>query len=319
MFKCIRAVCAALALSYSASMASADSYPVTVMDDRKQSVTIQAKPKRIASLGAFAADVAAALGAKPMGTTTYNGVRALYLGNALDGAIDLGSLLQPNLELMTEKETDLIIGIRRYTETYADDFARLAPYLAYELLTYEDSKRAILSASAAMGHSKRGSQFNAEFEQMLSDHAGKAPGGTSAIFIWLWQDTLYAYFDHPLPASFFQTLKVRNVMGASSNPLIHENFGRPVSYEELLALDPDVLIAYRAEGNAYPNNPALKRLRAVREQRAFHVGYQYSQPAGPIARELVFREMSHLLYPDVFQRPDLKVGVAAEPLAFETE
>lgn len=308
---------AALAVMCVPGSAVADPYPVTIVDDRNVAVTIEARPQRISSLGAFAADMAASLGAEPMGTTTYNGVRALYLGDALDGAVDLGSMLQPNLELMTENRTDLIIGMRRYTEAHADDFARLAPYLAYELLTYEDSKRAIASAAAAMGHEEKGTRFNTEFEELVVDHAAKAPGGVSAVFIWLWQDALFAYYDHPMPASFLGALKVRNVMGPSPNPLLHENAGRPISYEELLALDPDVLMIYRAEGNSYPDNPALKRLNAVRNNRAFHVGYQYSQPHGPIARELVFREMSHLFYPEIFAKPDLGEGIAAEPISFE--
>lgn len=307
-----------IAWTFMASPALSDPFPVTVIDDRNMSVEIDAKPERISSLGAFAADISAALGVKPVGTTTYNGVRALYLGDTLDGAVDFGSILQPNLELMTESQTDLIIGIRRYTEPYADDFETLAPYLAFELLTNEDSVRAVASTSKAMGHGETGARLNADYEALLSEYSKKAPGGVSALFIWVWQDTLYAYYDHPMPAAFLKVLKARNVMGASPDPEMHENAGVPVTYEELLALDPDVLILYRAEGNAYPDNPALKRLRAVRDGRAYHVGYQYSQPHGPIAREIVLREVAHLLYPDTFAAPDLPDGVAAEPIAFET-
>lgn len=296
---------------------NAAEFPATVVDDRNIVVTVKSEPKKLASLGTFAADLAKSFGIKPVGTTTYNGVRPIYLGESLDGAKDFGSIQQPNLELMTESGVDLVIGLRRYTEPYADDFTKFAPYLAYELLTYEDSKRAVASAATALGQGQKGVEINNAFEETLNDYSEKAPGGISAMFVWMWQDTPYAYYDHPMPASYLGALKARNVMGANPNVMMKENFGVPLSFEDLLTKDPEVLIMFRAEGNEYPNNPVFQRLKSVKNSRAYHVGYQYSQPTGPLAREIVLKEIAHLLYPDTFEKPDLPKGVAAEPVRFE--
>lgn len=308
------ALCLTLAL---AAPALAQDFPITVRDDRGQDVTVQAAPERVASLGVFGADLMKALGRAAVGTTTYSGELPAYLGARPGDMADLGLEPQPNLERLTMLRPDLIIGIRRYTEPWAESFAPIAPYIAYDLLTPQDSRRAVASASQALGAGAQGARMNADHQALLDDLGARAPGGVSAVFLWLWQDTPFAYYDHVMPASFLGPLKATNAMGANPTPELTENFGGPVSYEDLLAMDPDVLIIYRAEGNAYPDHPALRRMRAVREGRAWHVGYQYSQPAGPVARDIVLREMAHLLYPQTFPDPDLPAGVGAEPLKFQ--
>ncbi|MBK4217874.1 ABC transporter substrate-binding protein [Paracoccus caeni] len=312
----IRILLSALLVGLALPVSAQDIF-AEVRDDRGEVVQIAQQPQRVASLGVFGADMMLALGKSAVGTTTYNGQLPAYLGARPDTMADLGIEPQPNLERLTELQPDLIIGIRRYTEPWADSFAPIAPYIAYDMLTEADSTRAVSSVAVALGAVGTGEKLNAEFEQMKAQMAEQAPGGVSAVFVWLWQDTLYAYYDHVMPASFFSPLKVRNTMGSNPTPELPENFGGPVSYEDILAQDPDVLIVFRAEGNAYPDHPALRRLRAVREGRAWHVGYQYSQPAGPVARKIILQEMAHLLYPDVFADPALPDQVRAEPLRFE--
>lgn len=311
---------ASLLFGLPSSLATAEdstNFPITVVDDRNISVTIDKPPVKVASLSIFAADIMTSLGLTPIGTTTYNGVRPLYLGENISNTLDFGAVEQPNLELLMENNVDLIIGLRRYTEPYADDFNRFSKYLAYNLLTFEDSNRAIESVSTALNQKEKGIQLNVEFKKLLKEHADKAPGDVSAVFLWMWQDAIYAYYDHPMPAKFFSDLKVSNTMGVNPMPDIVENFGIPISYEELLAMDPDVIFAYRTEGNNYPDNPVLKRLKAIKNNRAYHVGYHFTQATGPIARKLVLKEMSHLLYPEIYEKPDLPVGVAAQKIKFQ--
>lgn len=301
------------------AMAEAD-YPITLIDDRGAAVTVDQSPENIASLGLFASDVLKALGHKAVGATTYNGVQPLYLGADIEGMANFGDVSQPNIELMTEVNTDFVIGLRRYSEPYADDFAKMGPFLAFDLDTYQDSIHAITTVSTALGEAEKGREINAAFDKLVrtynAETANAAESGPSAAFIWWWQDTMYIYYDHVLPGSFFGTLNATNAFGSNPTPMLKENFGRPITNEELLALNPDVLVVYKPGKNEYPNNPALQRLDAVKNNRAWHVGYQYSQPSGPIARELVLKELAYLLYPTQFEKPDLPAGVAAEPMSF---
>jgi iron complex transport system substrate-binding protein len=106
-------------------------------------------------------------------------------------------------------------------------------------------------------------------------------------------------------------LKIHNVIGASPTPERSTPIGYQMSLEDLLLRDPDMLFVFLPQDVAMETNPVWRRLRAVRNGRAYAVGVQWMETHGPIGRELVLREMAHLAYPTVFPRPELPEGVEA--------
>lgn len=295
------------------TVAVSQEYPVTVTDDRGAQVVFDATPSRIASLSIFGADLLAALGLKEVGMITYEGKYPTYLGSG-EGITDYGDMTAPNLELMAQDEIDLTIGMVNYAGPFAEDLQKIGKFLAYDSVTLEDSYRSVESASAALGKGELGGLLNEQFRNVVADYQAKAPGGVSALFVWSYYDTLYGYQTNLLPSEFLPLLGADNVLGLGVVDDPVKAFV-PLEAEDLLSLDPDVFFLFVSHGQEGKANPTYARMRSVREGRAYLVGDHYSQPTGPIARDLVFREIAHLLYPDTFEAPELPPGAAAVALA----
>lgn len=292
-------------------------YPVVVTDDRPEPVTFTQSPKTVAAISAFGADVMAALGQPVQGLSTLNHRRLGYLGERVATMVDLGEVHEPNLERLTELKPDLVIGLRQYTEPFERKFEEIGQFLAFDLMTYEDSDRAVLTVARALGDEARGEALNAGFADELADLADTAPGGTTALLIWHWADTLYAFYDHHLSTTLMERLRVTNAMGATPTPEFKKPDAGVLTMEQLLHLNPDVILSFTGDDRPVSGHPVWQRLDAVRNHRVFRVSDQYVMPHGPIARALVLREMAHLFYPEHFSAPsNLPAEARARPLTF---
>ena len=100
-------------------------FPVTVVDDRNKSVVFEKPPALVASVSVFGADLLHALGKKATGLSTLNHKQSAFLGDHVDGMVDLGEVHETNMELLTVLDPDLIIGMRNYTEPFADKFEEI--------------------------------------------------------------------------------------------------------------------------------------------------------------------------------------------------
>lgn len=297
--------------------AQGDDYPVTVQDDRKKQVVFTQKPESVASVSVFGADLLSALGKKASGLSTLNHKPSAFLGDQVKEMVDLGEINETNMELLTQLNPDLTIGIRAYTEPFEKKFEEIGKFLAYDMVTYEDSIRAIDSAAAALGEKQQAAQMNARFAASLKTHGEKAPGQLSAVFLWLWADVPYGFYDHHFTVQMMKALQVNNLIGASPQPEIKKMDSSPVSIEALLKLDPDVIIAFKGDNGPVFNHPAWARLQAVKNKRVYRVGDQYVMPHGPVARDMVLRELAYLFYPEQFPEPnDIPAAARAKVATF---
>lgn len=306
-----------LVSSMALTSAYAADYPITVVDDRMVPVTFTEKPKNVAALSVVGADLMKAIGETPIGVGTFAGTMPLYLGYDAKDYVDFGMLNQPNMELMTEQAVDLAIGITNYNAPFAEDFEKLGNLLTFDTMNFEDSLRATTVLAQVFGKGDKAKNLNEDFVELIAEYREKTTPGQSAMFLWVWGDVNYAYYNESLQGSLIELLNVKNVMGNNINALLNKHdTATIVDAEELLALDPDVIFIYRFEGNNYKNNPVYRKLKAVKNNRIYHMGGQYGEPHGPIARELVFKEMAHLMYPDVFEAPDMPEAARAAHLKF---
>lgn len=308
---------AALLLVLTSCHGAAASYPVTVTDDRNKQVTLAKQPVSVASVSVFGADLLSALGMRASGISTLNHQQPKFLGEQIKQMADLGEIHETNFELLTTLAPDLTIGLRHYTEPFAGQFEKVGQFLAYDLVTYEDSERAILSAGTALGKAEAATRLNQQFGAKLQQFSQQAPGGLTAVFLWHWADVPYGFFDHHLTMQLMQQLKVKNLLGASPQPEIKKFDSAPVTMETLLKLDPDVILSFKGEAGPFINHPAWQQLKAVKNGRAFQVSEQYVMPHGPIARDMVLRELAALFYPKQFSQPtDIPAPARAIPMRF---
>ncbi|MEM9632221.1 MAG: ABC transporter substrate-binding protein [Pseudomonadota bacterium] len=297
--------------------AYAEEFPVTVTDARAAQVTIDQEPQRVVALGAFASDVLTALGKEPVGITTYEGERPVYLGKDLGPATDLGDLTAPNLELMATLNPDLVVGMLRYNGPYEEEITEIADFLAFDIGGIDVSDKNIISLGTALGQSEKALKLNETFAGLranFEEQTGKQD--VSYLFIWNFYDSMYAYQDNLMSAELLSGLGATNLAGFNEDAETPDQAVKVLEVEDLLALDPDVLLMFSSHGSTIKGSAALKRLKAVKEGRAFSVGFQYSQPDGPIAREMVLREAASLLFPGLFQAPALPENARATVLKF---
>ncbi|WP_179404968.1 ABC transporter substrate-binding protein [Burkholderia guangdongensis] len=308
-----------LLLALGATAVPAMDYPRTIVDDRHQSVVIEREPRSIASISSFGADVLVALDRKVAGLSTLNHKRSAFLGESVAGAVDLGEVHQTNLEVLARLAPDLTIGLRTYTEPFAKKIEEASrAFLAFDLKTLDDSLRAVERTTRALGADSQGAALNARFLRDLDAAAKRAPGGVSAVFLWHWGNVPYAYYSNHLTAHIMQRLGADNIHGSPPKGRASTD-SSAMTMETLLRLNPDVILSFKGDDGPFASHPAWKRLKAVQTGRAWRVGDQYVMSHGPIARELVLREMAHLLYPAVFPPPDDVVPEAARarPMDFQ--
>lgn len=284
-----------------------------VVDDRGVIVDVPQNPQRIAAVSFYAADVAIALGIKPVASTfMVEGRYPDFLLGLTEDAVQIGQRAAANFELAAEAEPDLIVGIRRYTEAYADQFQAIAPFLAYNIELFGDSDRTLLQLGTILGQPERAKELNAQFKLHLEEVVAKVPEGEHPSFQIAWTgDTMFTFYSENMTAAILTALGGENIAGHNPTPHVPTKFGVALSLEEILAKDPDVIFVYD-NGPDRPNedNPIWQELSAVKNGRVHYVGDHWVETHGPIAREIVLLEAAHYLYPDTFPKADVRAEAA---------
>ena len=314
----MRSLLFAVLFAMAASPAFAeDPFPVTVTDGRGETVTLEKSPKKVAALWAAAADMMVALKRPVYGVTTYEGAMPVYLGDAMKGAFDFGDITAPNLELMAVSDLDLTIGMSRYNAPYADDIEKFSKFVTYEGFNIEQSLQSMAALGKVLGAEAEADALNSSFLDSIEKLAAQTPAEPrSVLFIWSYQNTLYGYQENVLTAELIARLGAVNPLGRNEEAETPDNAFVVLEAEDLLKLNPDVMMFFVSHGGAVPHNPVYERLSAFKNNRIYSVGYQYTQPSGPIARDLVLREAAYLIWPETFAKPDMPDGARAVPLEF---
>jgi len=282
----------------------------SIVDDRGVTVTLPAHPQRIASVSYLATDVALALGIVPVATTyMVDGRHPDFLLGLTKDIKQIGQRAKPNLEMLSEAKPDLIVAMRRYTVGNADQFQKIAPYVAYNMELLSESYQEVADLAKILGKPERGEQLNAEFKQHLAEFSAKAPKGEHPSFmITFGGDAPFTFHTENTAASIVAALGGDNIAGPMPEG---GHFGIDLSLETMLEKDPDVIfiIDYYPE-RSHEANPIWPLLSAVKNNRVYYVGDEWAETNGPIAREIVLREAAHYLYPDTFPAVDVRAEAA---------
>ncbi|WP_322001349.1 ABC transporter substrate-binding protein [Marinobacter alexandrii] len=272
---------------------------IRLTDDRGDTLRLSAPAVRPAAISTFGADVALALGRTPVAVTDY-GIEGVpdYLASQLVGVAGLGPRHQPNLEVLSSVRPDLVIGIRRYTEKDGDQISTIAPLLALDLITVDDSLRAVSLAGQALGAAEEASELNQNFLARVQELAELNSNKTEPTVALLTSgsETPFLYYDHFLPTAMLEQLNFDNVGGAPPNPASGIPLGYRISLEALLGFDPDIILLLpTSRQRAFTLNPIWPYLTAVRNDNVYEVPHYWKEGAGPKARELILDDIQRLL------------------------
>lgn len=279
----------------------AENSPIKLTDDRGKTIELTQPATRPAAISTFGADVATALGVQPVAITAFGlqGAPA-YLGPEMDKVPSLGPRHQPNLERLSRIAPDLVFAIRRYTEKDGPQIEAIAPMVALDLITLQDSLQAVALAGDALGRPRSAQQINERFLDSLNRLADQSPDNRTVAILTSGGETPFVYYDHFLTAALLERLQLDNVGGPPPNPDSGIPLGYRISLESLLTLNPDVIFLLPSNRQrGYTLNPVWPYLKAVKNDQVFEVGQHWKESAGPIARSLVLEDMARLLFPDV--------------------
>ena len=272
---------------------------IRLTDDRGETLRLSAPATRPAAISTFGADVALALGTVPVAVTDY-GLQGVpeYLASQLSGVRGLGPRHQSNLEVLSSVQPDLVIAIRRYTEKDGDQIEAIAPLLALDLITIQDSLRAVELAGQALGKPAKAAELNARFLERvpLLAERNKHHSTQTVALLTSGSETPFVYYDHFLPTALLERLDFDNVGGQPPNPDSGIPLGYRISLEALLELNPDtILLLPTSRQRAFTMNPIWPYLKAVRTGQVYEVPHYWKEGAGPIARERILDDIQRLL------------------------
>ncbi|WP_262492522.1 ABC transporter substrate-binding protein [Marinobacter sp. AL4B] len=275
---------------------------IELTDDRGATLRLSAAAHQPAAISTFGADVSLALGVVPVAVTDY-GLQGVpeYLAHQLEGVPTLGPRHQPNLEILSKLSPDLVIAIRRYTEKDGAHIESIAPLLALNLISLEDSLRAVELTGRALGAHEKAIELNAEFLDRIKELAAASKGSPveTVALLTSGSETPFIYYDHFLATALLKNLGFNNVGGALENPEKGIPLGYRISLEALLELNPDVILMLpTSRQRAFTMNPVWPYLAAVRNDRVFEVPHYWKEGAGPIARRRILDDIERLLLPD---------------------
>ncbi|RKP48185.1 ABC transporter substrate-binding protein [Trinickia fusca] len=281
----------------------------SVTDDRGAELRFDAAPRRLATISYFGADAALALGVQPVASTfLVRGRRPAYLLDRMNDVMDLGQRASPNLELLARAQPDLIVAIRRYTEANAGRLQRIAPYLALDLETSQDSDHGIALVGAALGKAEAAADLNRRFARVLAQYRARVTPHRAPRYLFVWGagSAPWAFYDENMTCSLLNALGAINVAGHNPLPAQRDNTAFQMSLEALLLADPDTIFVYDdGPSRAFERSPVWQHLSAVRSARIVRVGDHWIESFGPIARHAVLAEAAAHLHPDGFAPPDL--------------
>lgn len=78
--------------------------------------------------------------------------------------------------MLSSVQPDLVIAIRRYAEKDGDQIEAIAPLLALDLITIQDSLRAVELAGQALGKPAKATELNSRFLERVQSLAERTKG-----------------------------------------------------------------------------------------------------------------------------------------------
>ncbi|GAB6148104.1 ABC transporter substrate-binding protein [Stetteria hydrogenophila] len=293
-------------------------YPVTVTDATGDQVTLYRRPERIVSLAPSVTEILFAVGAggQVVGVDEYSNYPPEVLEAVENGSIAvIGGFWNPSLERILALNPDLVIGVAS-AKPHLQVKEALSRYgIPVVLLpdkSLEDILESIVTVGILTGHRLEASQLAAQVEDgirsvYMTVEEYKAREGIEARSVALisWINPIWT-----TGSGTFQNDLI--MLAGGVNPFNETSGWITVSPEELLAADPDVIIATGGHGSFNYTTlmdylksvlgDAVYNITAVREGRVYVVHGSYedvlNRPGPRVA--LGVRLIAVLAYPEAF-------------------
>ena len=265
--------------------------------------TVDGTPKKIVVLEFSFVDALASLGISPIGIADdgkeTNIVPALR--SQLQPWTSVGTRAQPNLEIISSLQPDLIIAdLKRHKDIY-EKLSKIAPTIVLKSLesSYQENLDSLATIGSALDKSDAMTQRLAQHKQKLADLAKQVPQGESRkVAAAVVTDSL---FNIHTGAAY--TPGVLNAIGlsASIEGSATAAYAR-VNLEQLVENNPDVIFVMASPTgklitDEWAANPLWQSLKAVKAGAVYKVDRDlWSKMRGVIAAEAIAADAIKALY-----------------------
>jgi len=271
-------------------VALAEGNPVTVVDDRGQSLVIEQIPQRIVAVGAMYAQVLVDLGAID---------RLVAVADSPDNPADVNGLpsvgptYAPSVETILSLAPDLVLGATDWGgERPALEAAGVIVLTTPLLASVSDVLASVRTIGVAIGLPKEADVLIGRIAEAVVSAEARVLGQPAVRCAFLYPPSLGV----PPYANGTGTIENELIFRAGGENVFADiqDFSQ-INFEDLLARDPEVIFTDPSQVAYITDDPLLQGIAAVRNERVF--GINASRAASTAVAE-VLEEMIQLLHPE---------------------
>lgn len=258
-------------------LASPGRSSAATVDGLGRTLNLTQSPERIVVLGYSELDSLLALGAGDLIVGGPSANMPEYLSNQAPDMTDVGSLKEPNLELIASLEPDLIIANGR-TEGLVQELEKIAPVFVFSLAEGDQWESFVAINLALASIVDKADQAQASIEDIAEKAdilaAYNTENPASNMILMLNEGAMSAFGPGSRYSLFFDRLGFNTVDGQ----IEVGQHGQEISFEGVLALNPDrifYLDRTKAIGGDQEANPILSDNPLIKESAAGQTGQIY--------------------------------------------
>jgi ABC-type Fe3+-hydroxamate transport system substrate-binding protein len=277
---------------------------------------ITGTPERIVILEWVYAEDLLALGVQPVGVADIEGMKAQVNLTNLDGVslslsdsvVDVGLIMEPNLETIASLEPDLIIWSDLYKDRY-EEMSEIAPTLMFNpwdmqddnVGEFEQMKQDFMAIADAIGRHDQGvavlNRMNQTFEEAAATIQASGAADTPFVFLngYPYEGSVEIRIStkNSQASEIIERIGMENAWEVEYEPYGYSNIG----LEDLSRVQNATLFYISGSGDddvfavAYKDNPVWNQLNFVEEGRVYSFGEGTCIYCGPISAELLVEKV----------------------------
>ncbi|MEK3789956.1 ABC transporter substrate-binding protein [Paenibacillus sp. FSL K6-1230] len=245
---------------------------ITIQDARGE-LKLDKVPERIVSMDFSFTDMLVSLGVQPVGIAD-DGTPELFMDSVKDQLgqyTSLGSRYEPNIELISSVQPDLIIADINKHSAALSQLEQIAPVLVLDdfQADYDQMLKNFDIIAKAVGKEKEGTERLQKHEELVKEAKQKlSTSGLTVLPAVVNPKGFFGHSDHSYTGSIVKLL-------GFTDPLQNEKSYPELTLEQLVELNPEVLFLMPTEEvtvvNEWEKNPLWSKVDAASHHRIFTV------------------------------------------------
>lgn len=254
-------------------------------------------PKKVVALEFSFVDALDELGITPVGIAQENKTDVSGLLGKDIAFTEVGTRQQPNLEVISSLQPDLIIGdFNRHKGIYKQ-LQKIAPTIILKSrnATYEENIESFKSIAEAVGKTKQMDDRLALHEERLNAAKKKVdPNDDRKVMVGVFRaDSLTAHGETSFDGELLEKIGIENAVTKTAEPTV------TITLEQMVKWDPDVIFMAEADPKLlkeWKNNPLWNQITAVKNKEVYEVNRDlWTRYRGLDAAEQIVDEAIQLL------------------------